>query len=100
MEVKVADVVGSRDLALRFWADELFKTLSKTNDRHLILDFSGVEFMSRSFAHEYLVTKRLFTGSIEEKNMNASVAEMLKLAEKVPNRIDRTDRKHVAAIKL
>ncbi len=84
MEVKVAGLLGMRDLVLRSWADELFTSLAKRKSQVFILDFSNIEFVSRSFAHEYLKEKKSFGPSIREKNMNANVKHMFELAAQLP----------------
>lgn len=86
MEVKVSELLGMSDLALRSWADELFKLLPEKKEPILILDFSGVEFVSRSFAHEYLKEKRAILIPIQEKNMNSTVKQMFKLASQKPKK--------------
>jgi anti-anti-sigma regulatory factor len=86
MKVKVSELLGMSDLALRFWADELFKLLPEKKESILILDFSGVEFVSRSFAHEYLKEKSAHLIAIREKNMNSTVKQMFKLASQKPKK--------------
>ena len=86
MKVKVAELLGMRDLALRSWADELFNSLAERKGQVFILDFSNIEFVSRSFAHEYLKEKKTFGASIREKNMNANVKQMFELAAQLPSK--------------
>ena len=88
MELKVAELLGMRDLALRSWADELFKLLMAQKDSQFVLDFSDIAFMSRSFAHEYLKEKQSFPKSIREKNIAPVVKQMLKLASQPPKKSD------------
>ncbi len=82
MEVKVVKLMGTRDLTLRSWADELFNYLAEIEDRVLILDFLDIEFVSRSFAHEYLKKKQSFGASIFEKNLNENVKKMFELVSR------------------
>ena len=86
MEVKVVELLGTHDLALRSWAEELFNTLAEKRGRVLVLDFSGIEFVSRSFAHEYLKRRQSFNATIREKNMNPNVKQMFRLAAQVPSK--------------
>ena len=86
MEVKVSELLRMQDLALRSWADELFRLLSAKNCQTLVLDFSGITFMSRSFAHEYLTVKKNFSKHIQETNLNEAVKQMLELASIPPNK--------------
>ena len=46
MDIKVSEVLGMHDLALRSWAEELFRLLSTRDDQSLVLDFSEIKFMS------------------------------------------------------
>ncbi len=80
MEIKVFKMTNTSNLALRFWADDLFNSLEKLHEKKLVLDFSGIEFMSRSFANEYLKLKKLSYKQITEKDMSENLKQMLKLA--------------------
>jgi anti-anti-sigma regulatory factor len=84
MKIKVAELLGMRDLALRSWAEELFKFLAEKQGHAFVLDFSDIDFVSRSFAHEYLKEKHAFKTSIQEKNMNSNVKQMFTLAAQPP----------------
>ncbi len=86
MEVKVAKLLDVRDLALRSWAEELFNSLAERKSKVFVLDFSDIEFVSRSFAHEYLKEKQAFGARILEKKMNANVKQMFKLAAQLPSK--------------
>jgi hypothetical protein len=48
----------------------------------VVLDFEGVEFISRSAAHEYLRQKSSFTSQIKEINMGKDVKAMFVLVAK------------------
>ncbi len=80
MEIKVLKMLNTSNLALRFWAEDLFNSLEKLREKKLVLDFSDIEFMSRSFANEYLKLKKLSYKQIIEKNMSENLKQMLKLA--------------------
>ncbi len=80
MEIKVFKMTNTSNLALRFWADDLFNSLEKLHEKKLVLDFSGIEFMSRSFANEDLKLKKLSYKQITEKDMSENLKQMLKLA--------------------
>lgn len=73
-----------RDLALRSWAEELFNSLIEKECNGFILDFSGREFVSKSFAHEYLKQKQKVSFSIREKNKKPVVKQMFNLASQIP----------------
>ena len=42
MKLEVDEFLGTKDLALRAWADELFTRLAALNDQVFILDFSNI----------------------------------------------------------
>ncbi|MDO8571108.1 MAG: STAS domain-containing protein [bacterium] len=48
----IAPMIGSRDVVF-----SLRELITKARSQAVILDFSGVEFVSRSAAHEFLVLK-------------------------------------------
>lgn len=87
MEIKVFELTNTSNLALRFWADDLFNSLEKQREKKLTLDFSGIEFMSRSFANEYLKLKRSSYKQITEKNMSENLKQMLKIAATIKPKI-------------
>ncbi|MHB8360537.1 MAG: hypothetical protein ACYDAO_09825 [Thermoplasmataceae archaeon] len=88
MKLKVATLLHTRDLLLRSWADELFNMLAEKRGQLFILDFSEIDFVSRSFAHEYLTQKKVFNVPIEEKNMKSNVEQMFRIAAQLPNKKD------------
>ena len=47
-----------KTLALRSNADLLFDSIEKSKQKQVIVDFSNIEFMSRSFAQQYLMRKK------------------------------------------
>ncbi len=44
----------SPNLILREYADELFNSLNHIKDNSIIIDFAGIQSMSRSFAQEFV----------------------------------------------
>lgn len=72
----IAEVVSS-DLAMRRSADTFFDHLEKMRSEELVVDFSGVRSISRSFAHEYLLRKRTSRKRIIEQNVPADVSKMM-----------------------
>ncbi|MCW6168951.1 MAG: STAS-like domain-containing protein [Thermoplasmatales archaeon] len=93
MELKVDELLGTKDLALRVWADELFTLLAAKNDKTFILDFSNIKFMSRSFANEYLSQKKNFEAKIRERNIDTNLKKMFDVADHL------MDKKEVHAIR-
>lgn len=71
---EIAEVISSRDV-LALLKDRLLKSKSD----HIELDFSDVEFISRSAAHELLLLKESISSvkEINFANMNREVEVML-----------------------
>lgn len=67
----------ARDLVTRNAATEFFKKLKKIKSDNIVLDFTGVIFMSRSFADEYITQKNTFKTDINEINMPDTVGKTL-----------------------
>lgn len=72
---------------LRDSIDSLFDQLEAGHGRRVIFDFTEVEFMSRSSAHEYLIRKSRSRLSVSETGMGPEVAQMLDLVQR---QIDRS----------
>lgn len=69
-------------LMLRSTVAPLFRKIARFDARRVIIDFSGVEFMSRSFADEYLTAKAASQKAIEEIDMPDQVRRMIELVSK------------------
>lgn len=65
----LAPIVGSRDVV-----SNLKSVIEKTPAKIINLDFSNVEFVSRSAAHELLVLKEKFNKSFFRKKMIAFIS--------------------------
>lgn len=76
--VDVGKDVGSL-LMLRSSVAPLFRKIARLDAPRIIVDFSGVEFMSRSFADEYLAAKAPYRKRIEERRVPVEVKRMLNL---------------------
>ena len=72
----LAPIVGSRDVV-----DLLKAPIIKSDSRIVVLDFSYVEFISRSAAHELLLIKELHQKDKELsfENVNKDITEMLRV---------------------
>ncbi len=79
--LRVGEDIGSF-LMFRRTVAPLFRKISKLRTSRLVLDFSGVEFMSRSFADEYLSAKKVSRKRIEERNVPPEVRRMLQLVSR------------------
>jgi anti-anti-sigma regulatory factor len=66
-------------LMLRSTVAPIFRKLARLPSHRVIVDFSGVEFMSRSFADEYLAAKAACQKKINERNLSSEVRRMLQL---------------------
>lgn len=78
LRIRVAEEIGSR-LILRDSVKSIFTRVRSDPTERVVLDFSGVQFMSRSFAHEYLVNKDASGKVIIEENSPDEVRKMLEL---------------------
>ena len=56
-------------------AKRLFQEINKESD--VILNFKNIEFMSRSFAQEYVFQKHNSKTNITEMNMSESIEKLL-----------------------
>ncbi|MHB1707851.1 MAG: STAS-like domain-containing protein [Thermoplasmataceae archaeon] len=80
MRLKVSQVVGP-DLATRNGCDNLFLLLEQNPDDEVILDFSDVASISRSFAHEYLMKKIASAKTISEASVPHVVSRMFEFVK-------------------
>ncbi|MDE1837958.1 MAG: hypothetical protein KGJ23_15255 [Euryarchaeota archaeon] len=88
--LKVADAVGPM-LVLRETAASFFSKVNSTPSPTVVVDFSGTTFMSRSFAHEYLVRKAASRKSVHQRNVPEEARRMLALVRE-QRRVARSDR--------
>ena len=70
-------------LSTRPLADEFFRKIKKYKEDELTIDFKNVEFMSRSFADQYIRLKSEDNYKIKEINKNEEVKEILEFVETV-----------------
>lgn len=73
--INVADVL-SANLSLRETAARFLLYIEGLPDPEVILDFSDVRTISRSFAHEYCMRKRELHKRIKESKVSPDVAKM------------------------
>lgn len=74
-DVKMISAVAP-DLALRDIASRFFDGIESRPEGKIIIDFSGVESISRSFAHEYLVRRGRSAKTFVEVNVPDNVSKM------------------------
>lgn len=77
-EVNLKDTFAKK-LGMRTTAKRLFDDIQ--NESEVILNFKDVEFMSRSFAQEYVFQKHNSNVEITEQNMNDFVKGLLDVVE-------------------
>jgi len=80
-EVFIKDVI-SLDLSFRDSAERFFRYLDSLPNRRIIIDFSGVKSISRSFAHEYHIRKMESELEIVEKNVPRKIEKMFSIVKK------------------
>ncbi len=76
--------IGS-DLGQRSKIEEIFNNVDSSVTR-VIMDFTNVEFMGRSFAQEYLNQKHFATFEVVEENVPQDVQKMFDTILKLNNK--------------
>ena len=66
------------NLGMRSSAKKLFENLDNGNSK-IVMDFDNIEFMSQSFAQEYVYRKKNTDIEIIEINMNNHVKKMFEI---------------------
>ena len=84
----------SKNLALRGMAVHLFDHAAFKGGE-VELDFAGVEFMGRSFAHEYLRLRSRCPHGVTEVNMPDDVKKMLEIVRNAKPRAGRLTKKEL-----
>jgi len=79
--VHMAEAI-SPNLMLRGVADAFFDRLERMDVDCLVLDFSGIRSISRSFAHQYILRKKANSKTVREENVPENVSKMLALVER------------------
>jgi len=69
-------------LSLRETCDELFRYIESLPEGHIIVDFEGFDYCSRSFVHQYLMNKEKSSKRIEEVNMSRFIADMFSVVKR------------------
>jgi hypothetical protein len=85
-KIEIAHAV-SENLAFRNSADDLFSHIEDFKEKNIIIDFSGIKTITRSFAHQYTLNKKKSKKNISEINMPKDIAKMFDLlVNKKPQR--------------
>ncbi len=86
--IRVVDWL-SPDLVLREEARRIFELIESRQEELVVVDFTGVKSISRSFAHEYLVRRDISTKRIREENLPLNVSKMFEIARVVSSSKER-----------
>lgn len=80
-EISIAKVISDH-LILRDSAAAFFDDVEQMQEEAVVVDFDGVIWMSRAFAHEYLTRKRLSKKTVGERNIPEDVQKMMSVVAK------------------
>jgi hypothetical protein len=69
-------------LALRASADRLFDRIESSKSKEVVVDFSGIAAVTRSFAHQYAIRKQSSQKSISEIKVPSSIKSVMVLSTK------------------
>ena len=72
----------SNNLALRQSADDLFDFIDNIDAPKIVIDFSGIESITRSFAHQYILNKVKSKKQIFERDIPHEIKPMFELIER------------------
>lgn len=92
--IRLAEVVYE-DLALRDSAARVFDMVEGSPEPEIVIDFSGVRSISRSFADEYVNRRSGSTKSIREVNIPENVQRMIDVVSHAPGMKKRFERDQV-----
>ena len=70
-----------KTLGMNISAKELFEEINNSPNPNIVIDFTGIIAMGRSFAQEYVFQKHNSPIEIEEINMNESIEKILDVVE-------------------
>jgi len=90
----------SNNLALRDSAKRLFDNINKNVDQEIIVDFSNIVTISRSFTHEYIENKKKTSKSIKEINMPMNVTKMFEIVNRNNPKVKLVEIEKIEPIKL
>lgn len=73
---------ASEDLSLRNMVSNIFKAEEFQNSNEVLIDFTGIKSISRSFAHEYLQNKTKQECTVHEVNVPSNIQKMFEIVER------------------
>ena len=71
----------SNNLAFRDTADDLFNYINKLEESSIIIDFSNIQSITASFAHQYMINKEKSQKNIIERNIPNNIIKMFEFIE-------------------
>lgn len=83
-EIMISDEINS-NLTIRGCAKVFFDHINTIPDENILINFEGSEYISRSFAQEYLKQKRITSKNIEEINIPDNIKSLLETVENSPD---------------
>ena len=86
----------SKDLALRGIVDVLFDYIESLKESEVVIDFSEVTSITRSFAHQYSLRKKSSKKNISEANMPVNIRKMFDIVE---NKYKKTKLIEIGSVK-
>lgn len=83
MEEKTIFIVKelSPSLFRRDSADKFFDSLEKISIKRIVIDFSGVESITRSFAHQFIIRQNKSKKTVKLENVPINVSKMFTIAK-------------------
>lgn len=72
----------SSNLAFRHSADDLFDYINSLSTQKIVIDFTGIKSITRSFAHQYIVNKTKSEKQIAECEIPLTIKPMFELVER------------------
>lgn len=76
----------SSNLSFRHSADALFDYINGLDESKIVVDFSGIESITRSFAHQYVLNKFESKKHILERDIPHEITPMFELVERQRSR--------------
>lgn len=80
------DMLLSSDLALRDNANYLFEKIESIREPEIVIDFSRVRSISRSFADQYVNRKRSSKKVVTEVNVPVNIAKMFDVVSRASDK--------------
>lgn len=77
----IKDEINS-SLEMNTAADDFLNKVNEINDEEILVDFTGIVFISRSFAQSYFSKKNKLNKNIDEINVPAEVKPLVELIKK------------------